>query len=190
MRRGEPAESIAVDELDPELTIWATPAIIDDQARRHLGSLPLLTLVPSIRAHTSNPRTGAEQIDVIAASLLRAGFAVLPVLDMDALSVLPPLLDWQVGVQPDEGRLQILEPTGTTLYDGDLGASPPPGWYPAVHRRRNLVVLVANGLDLTTSDRHDQIQRAAIDGRIVGAHLPLVAAPRDHVHHRRPRGGR
>lgn len=36
MSRGEPAEPIEVADLDNELTIWATPAVIDDPARPEL----------------------------------------------------------------------------------------------------------------------------------------------------------
>jgi hypothetical protein len=43
-------DSIDPADLADELTIWASPGVIDDPARPDLGPIAVLTLVPSITA--------------------------------------------------------------------------------------------------------------------------------------------
>lgn len=65
------------DGFPAELTIWATPGVVLDAARSDLGTVAVLTAVPSITAHTSDDHPGAELVNVIAASLLGSGFALV-----------------------------------------------------------------------------------------------------------------
>ncbi|MGH3569238.1 MAG: hypothetical protein ACRDRH_25080 [Pseudonocardia sp.] len=169
MSSGDP-----IDPAEPadELTIWASPGVIDDPARPDLGPIAVLMLVPSITAHTSDDHPGAEPIDIIVSDLLSSGFTLVSRLVSAELAELPTLGDWSALLDHDRQHLQITGPGGT-LYDGDLGAAPPEGWRAALHRRRRLVALVGSAVDIGAVNRGDRIDEAAGTGGVVGAQLPL-----------------
>jgi hypothetical protein len=171
-------DSIDPADLADELTIWASPGVIDDPARPDLGPIAVLTLVPSITAHTSDDHPGAEQIDVIISDLLRSGFGLVSRLEAAELAELPTLGDWSALLDHNGQYLQITKPGGT-LYDGDLGAAPPEGWHAALRRRRRLVTLVGSALDIGAVDCGARIDRAAGTGGVVGAQLPFLVTRRD-----------
>jgi hypothetical protein len=171
------------DPIDPagmadELTIWASPGVIDDPARPDLGPIAVLTLVPSITAYTRDDHPGAEQVDVIISDLLRSGFDLVSRLEAAELVGLPTLGDWSALLEHNGQYLQITKPGGT-LYDGDLGAAPPVGWHAALRRRRRLVALVGSAMDIAAVDRGARIDQAAGTGGLVGAQLPLLVTRRD-----------
>lgn len=178
MSSGDPIDPA---DLADELTISATPGVIDDPARPDLGPIAVLMLVPSITMHTSDDHPGAEQIDVIISDLLRSGFGLVSRLDPAELVELPTLDDWAALLDHDGQNLQITEPGGPSLYDGDLGAAPPDRWHGALHRRQLLVALIGSAVDIGAVDRGDRIDRAAGSGGVVGAQLPLRVVTRPDV---------
>jgi hypothetical protein len=176
MNSGDPIDPA---DLDDELTIWACPGVLDDPARADLGPIAVLTLVPSITAHTSDGHPGAERIDVIISGLLGSGFGLVSRLQPAELADLPTLDDWSARLDDHGQHLQITQPSGTLLYDGDLGAAPPQGWHAALRQRRRLITLVSSTVHLEALDRGTRIDEAAGSGGVVGAQLPLLGTHPD-----------
>jgi hypothetical protein len=169
------------DSFDPEalasgVTIWAAPGVVVDDDRPDLGTVAVLTAVPSITVHTSDAHLGAEVVDVILSGMLESGFALVVTADPAELAGLPLLPGWEAVLDAGGQQLQVLEPGGS-MYDGDLGEAVPPGWHDAVRRRARLVILVGSAIDLWSEARTERIAAARRSGRVVGAQVPLRVAP-------------
>jgi hypothetical protein len=163
------------DHLPPDLeglAIWATPGLVTDPANPAAEPVAALTCVPSLSVHTYDRHAGAEPVDVIATTLLGQGFALLAALDLAALTELPVLPGWSAELDATGQHLHVTDPAGS-LYDGDLGAAVPSGWYEALDRRGLLVLLVASsGVDGSDDpDRAAALDAARRAGGVVGAQI-------------------
>jgi hypothetical protein len=159
------------DTLAESLTIWASPGLVTDTARPDLGSIPALTVVPSLSVSTRDSHPAAEPVDLIASALLGQGFQLLTAFDPATLVELPILPDWSAEFSPDNQHLTVTEPGGI-LYDGDLGAKVPLGWHEAVLDRRGLLVLlVSSDINLTGAGRVASMDAARRAGSVVGAQI-------------------
>ncbi len=154
------------------LTLSASPGVVTDSSTP--GELPwaTLTLVPSLGVHTGDEHPGTELVDVVVSMLLGQGFGLLARVQLPDLLDLPVLGGWRALLEPERGRLRIVEPGGV-LYDGDVGPAPPAGWHAAARDRGHLIVLVGTGIDAAVVDRVAALQRAAGAGQVIGAHVPL-----------------
>lgn len=167
------------EDLAAALTLWASPGLVDDDAASHLGTVPTLTITPNISAHTRDEYPGADYTDLVLASLLAQGFALLLGFTPAELLELPTPQGWSGQLDAAAAVLTLSGPDGT-LYDGDLGAAPPTGWAAQVRDRGRLVVLVASMVDLTGADRTDRTDRIADArraGQVVGALVPIASTP-------------
>lgn len=143
---GYPIDPELAAALEGAMIIAASPALVEDDTRRDLGPVAVLTMALSISVHTSDDRPGAERVDVVASALLGIGFALVTTLGSAKLAALPLLSDWRATLEGTGNLLAIHEPGGM-FYDGDLG-HPPPGWRQALQRSGRLVVLVGSTLAL------------------------------------------
>jgi hypothetical protein len=102
--------------------------VVSDAERQDIGEVAVLTLVPSVTAHTGGSQLGAEVVDVLISRMLAEGFALVDSFTPAALLELPTPDAWRLSVSEDGMRIAITEPDGA-FYLGEMGASPPPGWY-------------------------------------------------------------
>jgi hypothetical protein len=146
--------------------------VVSDAERQDIGEVAVLTLVSSVTAHTGGSQPGAEGVDVLISRMLAEGFALVDSFTPVALLELPTPEAWRRSVSEDGMRLAITEPDGA-FYLGEMGASPPPGWYDALTRRQRLVVLMASNLNRADSIK-DSLDNARQFGNVVGALLPVT----------------
>lgn len=131
---------------------------------------------PSSQMVNGDAPATVESIDVVAASYLRDGFAIVSPSVLDgSLSELPLLLGWR-SVLSTNGELKIFSPEGTVAllapFAGDvlireaceeLGTQH--GW---------IVALVGSFPSLDPDDPWETLEEAASKGNLVGARVPLL----------------
>lgn len=159
-------------DLADAVTIWAVPGLVDAPAHPALGSVAVVTVVPSMTVHTRDDYPGADVVDVIASGLLARGFALLGGPEVQQLLELPVLADSRAELRDQDTRLRITD-GDSALYEGGLGQAPA-GWSAAARRRGRLVVLVSAAVEAHAPDRAAQVAHACADGAVVAAQIELA----------------
>lgn len=126
------------------------------------GDVPLLVVDLADTVAGGDP--GGERVDKVAAYLLGLGLGL--VADLRELSALEAAAGWRATLGPD--WLTVMQPEGTSLYDGELVL--PDGWSAAA-AVGGCVLLVGSGLGAHAApDRlGERLAAAAGAGRLVGA---------------------
>jgi hypothetical protein len=169
----EPDDPDLAEVLDGGASAFGIAVVVSDAERQDIGEVAVLTIVSSVTAHTSDTQPGAESVDVLISGMLAKGFALVSSFTPAALLELPTPDAWRLTLSRDGMRIAITEPDGA-FYVGEVGASLPPGWYAALHRRQRLVVLMASNLSPADTIK-DSLDAAHQLGNVVGAVLRVTA---------------
>ena len=161
-------------DLADAMTIWAVPGVVGNPAHPELGSVAVLTIIPSFTLHTGDDYPGADTVNVVTSALLGRGFGLLSGPDVSELLALPVLADSHVELSEQDSLVRITD-GDSALYDGGLGTTPP-GWAASAKRRGLLVVMFSSEVDPETSDRATQFAQACAAGAVVGALIRLPGA--------------
>jgi hypothetical protein len=157
-------------DLADAVTIWAVPGLVDAPADPALGSVAVVTIVPSMTVHTRDDYPGADVVDVIASGLLARGFALLGGPEVHQLLELPVLADSRAELRDQDTRLRITD-GDSALYEGGLGKAPE-GWSAAARRRGRLVACAA--VEAHATDRAAQVAHACAAGAVVAAQIEMA----------------
>lgn len=161
------------------VTVSAWPDVVDDADSGARTAIAALTVTAGFSAYTSDPRPGAELVDVVVTGMLVAGFTLVTDYRHSDLAALPRLPGWRA--HGTAGHFEVLDPDGTRLYAGSLGVAALPDWSAALTRRGVLAVLVGSGLDLAPPAMARLDRRALIVAAAQRGHLTAAAVGyRDH----------
>ncbi len=159
-------------DLADAMTIWAVPGLVDDPAHPALGSVAVVTVIPSMTVHTRDDYPDADVVDMIASGLLARGFALLGGPEVHQLLELPVLSDSRAELRERDARLRITD-GDSALYEGGLGQAPA-GWAAAARRRGRLVVLVSAAVEPHATDRAARVAQACAAGAVVAAQVEVA----------------
>jgi hypothetical protein len=151
------------------------PSAITGHALTVEGAPPVLAV--ETRTALQADTAGGEPVDLLLATLLARGLALVPRLDGPTLAGLPVLAGWWARPTRAGQSLQIRANDGTIVYDR-VPVTVQAGWVGALVAGRRLTLLVASMTDPTTAPPHlaGPFARAGGDGRLVGG-VVAVARP-------------